>query len=164
MAATAEASRAALRPPASGFRHVLVGFDRSRHAKRALQQAIDLAEIHGARLTVMTVVPDSSGWALGDGFGPPVNVAELEQEQLTLCRSALEEAVATIPDDVPVTSVLRRGEPGQALVDEAVDGGHDLIVMGSRGRGEWRSLLLGSVSHHVVQCSPVPVLIVRAEV
>jgi nucleotide-binding universal stress UspA family protein len=158
MAATADLPRQELRPQARAY----LSFDRSRHAQQALQQAVELAEIHGSRLTVMTVVADPPARALGDGFGPSINTAELEHEHLAACRSALEGAVATVPERLPVTSELRRGEPGQALVDEAVGGGHDLIVMGSRGRGEWRSLLLGSVSHHVVQFSPVPVLIVRA--
>jgi nucleotide-binding universal stress UspA family protein len=46
----------------------------------------------------------------------------------------LEAAVSTVPNDVRVTSILRRGTPGEAIVDEANTGEHDLVVMGCRGR------------------------------
>jgi nucleotide-binding universal stress UspA family protein len=145
------------------FSRLLVAFDSSRHAQLALDQAVELAQALGSRLTAMTVVPEPSAWTMGDGYGAPINVDELHQEALMGCRKALDGALQKLPRDLPVTSLLGHGPAGEAIVKEAMSGEHDLVVMGSRGRGEWRSLLLGSVSHHVLQFSPIPVLVVRAD-
>jgi nucleotide-binding universal stress UspA family protein len=144
------------------FSHLLVAFDDSRHAHAALDQAVELAGANGSELTVMTVVPEPSVWPLGDGYGAPVNVDELRQEALVSRRAALDRAVEAVPADLPVTSLVKHGPPAQVIVEEARAGQYDLIIIGSRGRGEWRSLLLGSVSHEVLHASPVPVLVVRA--
>lgn len=144
------------------FFKLLVAYDGSAHSERALAEAIDLARTTNAKLTVMTVVPEAGNAALGAGYIAPVDpgasVRQLEAQYLKV----LEKALRGIPSELPVTKVLGRGEAAVAIVSEVRRAGHDLVVMGSRGHGELRSLLLGSVSHQVLRSSPVPVLVVHA--
>jgi nucleotide-binding universal stress UspA family protein len=143
------------------FHRLLVAFDGSDHAQRALNDAIELARDNHGRLTVLAVAPEPSVWAFS-GYGVPVDVDRVSEQIQRACCAMLDSAVNAIPADVPVTKILRRGAPGEVIVHEANAGNHDLVVIGSRGRGELRSLLLGSVSHHVLRGSRVPVLVVHA--
>jgi nucleotide-binding universal stress UspA family protein len=145
------------------FRQLLVAFDGSPHAQRALAEAVDMAHANSGRLTVLTVVPDPSLWALNIGYAAAADFNEANDQIERDYKAMLDAAVDTVPDDVPVTKILKHGAAGAEIIDAAGARHHDLIVMGSRGRGELRSLLLGSVSHRVVQASPVPVLIVHVE-
>src|SRR5688572_969038 len=142
------------------FRRLLVAFDGSSHARRALTEGIELAQANHGTLAVITVAPEPSVWAFS-GYGTPVSIDRLSEQLEREYQSVLDAAVDTVPADLPVTKILKRGAIGPAIVDEANAGRHDLLVVGSRGRGELRSLLLGSVSHHVLQASHVPVLVVH---
>src|SRR4051812_50028176 len=73
----------------------------------------------------------------------------------------LRAAADQVPDDLPLTTRLLDGDPPRELLRAAREGEHDLIVMGSRGRGRMTSALLGSVSNRVMHDSPVPVMIVH---
>jgi nucleotide-binding universal stress UspA family protein len=143
------------------FANVLVAVDGSRHAARALDEAIDLARCQHARLTLLVSVPDPASWPLGAetaaGFAALAPGIEREHQAL------LDAAAARVPDDVPVAKLLTHGWAGPAIVRAVQEGGHDLVVMGSRGHGELRSLLLGSVSHHVVHARASAVLVVHAQ-
>jgi nucleotide-binding universal stress UspA family protein len=144
------------------FRNVLVPIDGSRQAAQALSEAVDLVVLANARLTVMTCMPSParSRFTGGPAFG--VDLEDLRKAQRDY-EALLDAAVADVPADVPVAKILSAGRPADAIVAQARSGQHDLIVMGSRGRGDVRSLLLGSVSHHVLHTSPAAVLIVHAE-
>jgi nucleotide-binding universal stress UspA family protein len=143
------------------FRRLLTAFDGSEHAERALREAIDLAQDVRGVLTVMIVIPDPPTLALAGGYGGMAMGASQEVETAML--AALDRAIDIVPDDLPVTKLVRRGPVGPAIVREAASGDHDLLLMGSRGRSELRCLLLGSVSHHVLERSPIPVLVTRAD-
>jgi nucleotide-binding universal stress UspA family protein len=146
------------------FRRMLVPIDGSADADRALAEAADLAVTANGVMTVMTVIP-SSAWALGGGFGayiPPETVRDVDEQVERGYQEMLDAAVARLPGEISVMKRVVRGRPASAIVEEAKRGNHDLVVMGSRGRGEVSSLLLGSVSHDVLQTSPVPVLVVHA--
>jgi nucleotide-binding universal stress UspA family protein len=143
------------------FHSILVAVDGSEHADRALAEAIDLAESEHARLTIFTAVvaPPPSAY-LGGGSGVAAQVA---RTAVTEAEAFLRASCERVPDDVSVSTVLSNDPVRPALLRQIVSGSHDLVVMGSRGRGALRSALLGSVSHHVLHHSPVPVLIVHAE-
>jgi nucleotide-binding universal stress UspA family protein len=143
------------------FHNILVAVDGSPDADQALTQAIDMAESEHARLTLFSaVVAFPTTTYVGVSGEVTANlIRDAEAETETVLRTAAER----VPDRVSVSTVLSSEPVRTALLRQIKTGQHDLVVMGSRGRGAVRSVLLGSVSHYVLHHSPVPVLIVHAE-
>lgn len=142
------------------FHNILVAVDGSPDADQALAHAIDLAESEHSRLTLMTAVaelPAATYLGAGAAIGKLIKDARAEADTI------LQRAGERVPDDVPVTTVLTEQPVRIALIRRIKDGHHDLVVMGSRGRGAVRSTLLGSLSHYILHHSPIPILIVHAE-
>jgi nucleotide-binding universal stress UspA family protein len=139
------------------FRRILVAFDESEHAHRALETAIELADSGGgAWLTLLTVVkPVRPVISPGQYVAPTPSLEQLE----SAARRGLDRAAALVPDGIPVATIVAHGSPARAILARIDEGAHDLVVMGSRGRDVVRSILLGSVSREVLTHSPVPVLI-----
>lgn len=145
------------------FHRILVAIDGSEHAQRALSEAIDLATLSHAKLTVLSVHQRPSTLLVGGPVVPPIDLGELEVALEREHEQLLERALEQVPQEVSVVKVLAQGPPAPAILAQARKDDSDLIVLGSRGRGEMASMLLGSVSHQVLQRCGVPVLVVHVE-
>ncbi len=143
------------------FRNILVAVDGSPDAEEALTQAIDLAESEHTRLTLITGVQKLPPAAYTGLSG--LVLPQLDAENRSWAEAVLSRARDRVPDDLPVTTILTDRPIRTGLIEQIKRGRHDLIVMGSRGRGAVRAVLLGSVSHYVLNHSPIPVLIFHAD-
>jgi nucleotide-binding universal stress UspA family protein len=142
------------------FHNILVCVDGSVHADHALDEAIDLATVGNARMTLLTAIPRPSYWATSPATAQAIEPLSVELERGA--KKALDEAVARVPQSVPVTKILSRKPIREALLEELQTGRYDLLVMGSRGRGALAASVLGSVSHFALNHNSVPVLIVHS--
>jgi nucleotide-binding universal stress UspA family protein len=143
------------------FHNILVAVDGSPDAEQALTQAIDLAESEHTRLTLITGVQKLPPIAYAGLSGAPL--AQIDASARSWAEAVLRRARDSVPDDLPVTTILTNRPIRAALIDQINRGRHDLVVMGSRGRGAIRAALLGSVSHYILNHSLTPVLIVHAD-
>ena len=75
----------------------------------------------------------------------------------------MRESVESLPEELPVTTVLKHGHAGEQIVEQIRSGRHDLLAMGSRGRGRMATNLLGSVGAHVHYHSRIAMLVIHPE-
>jgi len=139
---------------------IVVGFDGSVHAQRALEWAVKEAAVRAEPLTVLTV------WRTAvDYWGAPVMYPgdkEAADNARGAARDGVDKAVAVgldRPANVRVQAI--GGIPAAELVAESTHA--DLLVIGSRGTGGFARLLLGSVAAQVTHHAHCPVVIVPDE-
>ncbi len=131
---------------------VVVGYDGSDHAKRALERAATLAGADGQFIVVASAEPRVES--------PLTEGARLDPSEVEERRRAVADAQAFVGEKgMDAQFVEAYGDPGSAIIDAAE--GADLVVVGSRGLSRIERLLLGSVSTKVVQRAPCDVLVVR---
>ena len=138
------------------MKRVLVGIDGSKFAEVALEHAAEEAALRGAALRIISV------WEVFPrAEGGPNPVPEVLENLQRLAEGIVADAVTRAKElqpDVPSEGVVLFGKPQDVLVEEAKDA--VLVVVGRRGHGGLASLLLGSVSRHVVHHASCPVLVV----
>ena len=138
-------------------RPVVVGVDGSPASVSAVDYAFDQASRWGLPLVAV------HAWELPSLFGPvppwmPEEVEEMRMAEKALLSESLAGHMERYPD-VNVTSMVHRGGPAHVILTAADDA--ELLVVGSRGLGGFRGLLLGSVSQAVLHHATCPVVVVR---
>jgi nucleotide-binding universal stress UspA family protein len=138
------------------FKNILLAVDGSEHALKAARMAGDIARQMHADLRVVTAYESVPTY-----LGEP-NLQRALDERFALTQQVLDEALRQIGEvpGVLKTEVLE-GPAAEAILAVIEAHGSDLIIMGTRGLGRLKGLLLGSQSQKVVAHSPCPVLLVR---
>ena len=139
---------------------IVVGVDGSDGGAAALELAAKEAAFRGARLRIVSVweVPVA---AYGGGFAPPVVDPALWDVFLEGAQQVADDALASVKKLHPSLDaevLVVKGQPADVLLEQS---DATLIVVGRRGLGGFRSLLLGSVSQQVVQHATSPVVVVN---
>ena len=145
---------------ATDCRRPLLAYDGSPAADRALETSIELASTSHGRLTILSAVVQIPYIAYTGAASEAV--AELRNSFLRDAERVICRAVELVPRGIPVTTLVSPRPIEQALLREAREGDHDLVILGSRGRGPIRSGLFGSVGRTMLRHGPLPVLIVSA--
>lgn len=146
---------------------ILVPTDFSEYSDRAVDLAADLAARYGARLMVLHVIEENIkqcaidylvDYCLEDDF-----VTTFERELLKAANERLGTRVGSLRDErkAAVEFEVRKGSPGDVIVEEQVRLGADLIVIASHGRAGAARHTSGSVTEKVARSARVPVLISR---
>ncbi|MEF8808595.1 universal stress protein [Natronomonas sp.] len=136
------------------YERVLVATDGSEHATDAAAHACDLANRHDATLDAVYVMDTENADM------DVVDAETLSSELRTRGEAALQAVVETAgPFDIDVETMLLEGVPFEEVLTYTEENGVDVIVVGRRGRSEYKRVLLGSTTDAILRHSPVPVFV-----
>lgn len=138
---------------------LVVGVDGSAGSRDALRWAVDEARLRDDVVRAVLVFQYAPvGWAFAvEGIpAPALPYEEFEQEATKALATTVGEVAGDV-DDVTIEQVVVEGPAAQSLIDAAQDA--ELLVIGSRGFGGFRGLLLGSVSQQCVHHATCPVVV-----
>jgi nucleotide-binding universal stress UspA family protein len=136
------------------FKHVLVALDGSEYSQTALPTAIEVTRKFGADLFVLHVAEHDRGRSVVYSEETPAEATQFVGKAVKAARDAGVAAKGELRD-------VGVGHVARAIVETAQANDIDLIVMGSRGLSDIQGLLLGSVTHKVMQLAHVSVLVAR---
>lgn len=137
-----------------GRQRIVAGIDGSPASLNALEWAVRQAELTNASLEIVSSWewPASFGWSLiPEGYDPATDLQKMVDQLLTSVR-------ANHPK-VSITAKIVEGHPAPVLINESK--GASLLVVGSRGHGEFVGMLIGSTSEHCVANAACPVVVFR---
>lgn len=150
-------------PSAAKVARILVPVDGSEHARKAADAAINLARVYGSSIVVISVVAPPAFFISGP-VGAPADLSDYYRLEMEDAENATKSIVDLAKGaGVDVTSQVLRPDKSvvEAIVDFAKNQSVDLIVIGTRGLGGFKKMLLGSVSSGVISDAQCSVFVVR---
>jgi len=142
----------------SAGKSLLVGVDGSPGSRLALAWAANQASLVGADLVALNVWEPPLLPPVGLGSVPGGRPPDLAEEAATNLVKVIKEELGEDPP-VRVQPRVKTGHAAQVLIDESADA--ELLVVGTRGRGGFAGLALGSVSQHAAAYAKCPVAVIR---
>jgi nucleotide-binding universal stress UspA family protein len=138
------------------FRNILLAFDGSECSHKALEYASNLAEQYGAELWLIHVFPHTSDLLGYEDF------EKLFAQRKSAGQAVLDVALQKLDKSkLKVRTELLEGPESESILQAAESSQADLIVMGTRGFGAVRGMLVGSVSRKVIHFALCPVMVVH---
>ena len=142
------------------YTNILLPVDGSKHSEKAIEAAISLCKSlnYETKITILHVLPPVNYWG-SEMVAANLDIQEIAKQQeerlLQPLRATIEGA------GIACNVIHEQGNPADIICSIAESEHIDLIVMGSRGLGTVGEMLLGSVSHKVLQHSICPVLLIK---
>lgn len=137
------------------IKRILVPVDGSESSDRAIDQAIDMAEVCGAKLDFLYVA-NINQLAINACLSDAILEAVTKAGNVIL-----DKALEKVPDTITAEAFSETGSPAVVILDFASSENMDMIIMGSRGLGVVKGVLLGSVSQYIVEQAKCPVLVIK---
>jgi len=166
--------------PKVDVKKILYATDLSENARYAFAYAVSLADLYGASITIMHVLPEVPQLLDRNVIGY-ISAERWEDIKSQHFDEAKEALIGKRRDHLAIKDVLQqfsenategegvgtdeiiveRGNPVEKIIDHSEKGKFDLIVMGTHGHGTLEDVMLGSTARRVIRRSKIPVLVVR---
>ena len=139
------------------FQNILLATDGSDHSRRAIDQTLKMVSPHKDQVHIDLIYVVDGETSKKDvlKYGDSQTASQKRKEKfLDIIQYIESEGVST-------DFKLLHGDPAEEMIEYANEHDYDCVVIGSRGRNKFQTLILGSVSHKLVKYVQSPVIVVK---
>ena len=144
------------------FRHILCPTDLKERAYNSVKKAVQIAHQFNSRITMLNVHKEFMDKHEREMLR--VSVAKVKEKYRQIAVDSRAEMKTVIhdlhADDIELTYLLRKGTPAETIIEVTTEEDVDLIVMCTDGRDNIRDFVTGTITEHVINNSPCPVLVI----
>lgn len=144
------------------FKHILCPTDLKDRSDMAAKKAVQIAHQFGSKITLLNVHEEFMGKKEREMLR--VSVSKMKEKFKRIAFESKEEMRAVIhrlhADDIEVDYLLHDGKPENVIVEIAKQLGPDLIIMCTDGRNSIMDFVVGTITEHVINASPCPVMVI----